>query len=158
MYIATYTNLLFTDYMKKLLAVVLVTAAGSCFASLNGVPSDTGRKAVVMSQKSASSAAAPYKDLQKTLDSGTIVHEYVGNDGVVFAVSWKGPYMPDLKDILGTHFNTLVSESRKQRGHPQMIIKHSDVVIISSGHMGAFEGKAYLPAKLPAGFTANDVK
>lgn len=144
--------------MKKIITILLLTTAGSCFASLSSTPSDTGRKAVVMSQKSASSAAASYKDIQKTLDSGTVVHEYVGNDGIVFAVSWVGPYLPDLKDILGPHFDTLVAQSSKQRGHPQVAIHRKDVVIISTGHMGAFEGKAWIPSKLPAGFTANEVR
>lgn len=144
--------------MKKILPILLLAYAGSCFAGLSGAPSDAGRKAVVMSQKLASSTSASYTDITKTLDAGTVLHEYVGSDGVVFAVSWMGPYMPDLKDILGPHFDTLVEQSRKQRGHPQMMIKRSDVVIISNGHMGAFEGKAWVPAKLPAGFTAKDVK
>jgi hypothetical protein len=33
----------------------------------------------------------------------------VDGNGLVFAVSWSGPYLPDLKELLGSHFGMLVS-------------------------------------------------
>ena len=36
--------------------------------------------------------------------NGVLVREFVSSSGVVFAVSWSGPAMPDLKQTLGTYF------------------------------------------------------
>src|SRR5262249_22573807 len=33
--------------------------------------------------------------------NGTTVREYVSTTGQVFAVSWEGPWMPDLRQMLG---------------------------------------------------------
>ena len=35
---------------------------------------------------------------------GMIVKEYVAPGGVVFGVSWRGPTMPDLQNLLGSYF------------------------------------------------------
>src|SRR5690348_17204730 len=36
--------------------------------------------------------------------NGTDVREYVSPSGVIFAVSWSGPAMPNLQQTLGTYF------------------------------------------------------
>jgi hypothetical protein len=33
-----------------------------------------------------------------------------------------------------------------------------EAVVVSEGHMGAFEGRAWLPARLPAGFDPREMK
>src|SRR5512146_2570705 len=40
-----------------------------------------------------------------TAANGTVVREYVFPAGVVFAVSWSGPAMPNLQQMLGTYFD-----------------------------------------------------
>jgi len=76
----------------------------------------------------------------------------------VFAVSWSGPFLPDLKEMLGAHFDTMVAAQRQRRGgRSPIVVTRDDVVIISGGHVGAFEGKAWIPAKLPAGFKPADL-
>jgi GMP synthase-like glutamine amidotransferase len=54
----------------------------------------------------------------------------------------------------------MVAHAAKARraGRSQLSLKQSDLVIVSGGHMGAFEGHAWLPAKLPAGFNPGDIK
>src|SRR5258707_839901 len=39
------------------------------------------------------------------LPGGTVVREFVGASGVVFAVSWSGPFRPDLRQTLGVYFD-----------------------------------------------------
>src|ERR1700684_3447439 len=37
--------------------------------------------------------------------SGTTIREYVSSAGTVFAVAWQGPWLPNLRQILGTYFD-----------------------------------------------------
>src|ERR1700761_457030 len=35
---------------------------------------------------------------------GTVIREYAGLDGKVFAVTWRGPFSPNLQQTLGSYF------------------------------------------------------
>ena len=94
------------------------------------------------------------------LPTGTRVREYVSARGTVFAVSWNGPFLPDLRDLLGPHFETMTAEAalNPKAGRSQLVVRRPEVVIFSGGHMRAFEGRAWLPAELPAGFDISDIR
>lgn len=93
-----------------------------------------------------------------TLAMGTHVREYISAKGLVFAVSWDGPFLPDMKAIMGKYFDMMTAESARtsKAGRPQLFLSRPEVVINSSGHMRAFEGGAWIPAELPADFFNND--
>jgi len=105
-------------------------------------------------------AATGYTVNRATLDSGATVHEYVDASGTVFGVSWSGPVPPDLKQLLGPYFDALAAPGtnpHRLRGH--RMVQQPDVVIESGGHMGAFEGRAWVRGKLPTGFDpARDIE
>ncbi|MBS0344737.1 MAG: DUF2844 domain-containing protein, partial [Proteobacteria bacterium] len=105
-------------------------------------------------------AGAAYTVHAMTMPSGTVVREFVSSaTGQVFAVSWQGPFMPDLQQLLGDHFATLADATGKARiSRSNALVNRPDVVIHSSGHMRAFAGKAYLPGQLPAGVSIEDVR
>src|SRR5580698_5630048 len=46
---------------------------------------------------------------------GTVVREYVSPGGRVFAVSWQGPFLPDMKQILGRYFGQYSVAAKEQR-------------------------------------------
>lgn len=146
--------------MKAVVAAVLCISMSGAWAALGGAPANFGPRVLAAKSQTESTGGAAYSDLERKLDSGTVVHEYVDASGVVFAVSWSGPIMPDLKEILGTHFDTMVAHAGRgaRGGRSQIAVAQPDVVIVSAGHMGAFEGRAWLPAKLPAGFNPSDIK
>lgn len=87
--------------------------------------------------------------------SGTMIREYVSPSGVVFAVVWQGPALPDLRQVLGDHFEDYrraVREARTgRRGRGALRGGGRDFVLESSGHPRSFFGRAYLPALLPQG-------
>ena len=144
---------------KALLAALLAIFLTPSWAGLGGAASNFGSHARSGQARAASTGLASYTDVQATLESGTVVHQYVDGEGTVFAVSWSGPFPPDLKEILGSHFETMVAQAGKNaRPGSPISVQQPDVVIVSGGHMGAFEGQAWLPAKLPAGFNTGDVK
>jgi hypothetical protein len=148
-----------TACVAAFIAVLLFTCAGVSRAALGGSPErfDAVGATVV---SSSSAASANYVTRDTTLSTGTHIREYVSNSGIVFAVVWDGPVLPDLKALLGEHFDTMVAESARmpRAGRSHLATDDPEVVIHSGGHMRAFEGNAWIPAAFPAGFTADDVR
>lgn len=141
------------------LATALATASRA-HAALGSAPSDwsngarTARQLGALAAATAGPVSAAYSVSETTLDSGTLVREYVGASGAVFAVSWSGPFLPDLRTLLGERFATLTAATAagRQRGRGQVRVADADVVIESGGHMRAWSGRAWLPGALPAGW------
>jgi hypothetical protein len=104
-----------------------------------------------------SKPAPDYSVLDTTLVTGTRVRQYVSAKGVVFAITWSGPFLPELQSLLGKHFDTLLAESARttRAGRSHIAINHGEVVINLGGHMRSFEGEAWIPAEMPANFTVN---
>jgi len=146
--------------MRALIATLLAISMNGSWAGLGSAPANFGPRVLAAQTQTGSTGRAVYSDVQNKLESGTVVREYVDANGTVFAVSWLGPFLPDLKEILGSHFNAMVAHASRaaKAGQSQLVLKQSDLVIVSGGHMGAFEGRAWLPAKLPAGFSPSDIK
>jgi len=132
------------------------------YAALGGAPSNFGDAPVRQGARSLAAASTDqvYTVSQSTLDSGTIVREYSDAAGVVFAVGWNGPTLPDLRTLLGDKFATMTSAAAKRpkAGHSQLTVEQSDVVIVSNGHMRSFAGHAWIPSALPAGFDVNSIE
>ncbi len=86
--------------------------------------------------------------------TGTMVREYVNSSGTVFAVAWDGPWLPDLRQVLGDHFNQYQAAIRAQRARTARgvaSINQPGLVVQMSGHARAFTGRAYIPTMLPQG-------
>ena len=91
--------------------------------------------------------------------SGTTVREYIGTDNIVFAVSWQGPSMPNLQQLLGSYADQYVSAaSAPHPGRRAVAIQSDQLVLHSGGHMRSFAGSAYVPALLPQGVTPDNIR
>lgn len=139
-------------------------AAHDACAVLGGAPtyaSSAASSQATQRAAVASGAMASYTVQQTTLDTGTVVREYIAN-GVVFGIAWLGPQMPDLRTLLGTYFPQYVSDIETQRryqgGHGPVRVHSSTLVARSGGHMGDFSGQAFLPQSLPTGVTESDIR
>ena len=87
---------------------------------------------------------------------GVKVRQFVSPTGLVFAVAWDGPLLPDMERLLGPQFplyqNALQQRKRNVRvDTPRLSLE-------SGGMMRAFVGRAYLPDQLPVGVTAVDIQ
>jgi uncharacterized protein DUF2844 len=86
------------------------------------------------------------------LPSGIVVREFVSPGGTVFAISWRGPKMPDLRELLGPAFEQWVqSDTRVRQGPHRTTMTGPELVIRSGGHRGAFAGRAWVPSLVPPG-------
>ncbi|RDK01807.1 DUF2844 domain-containing protein [Paraburkholderia lacunae] len=114
------------------------------------------------SAASSTTASASYTVRETTLGSGTVVREYLAADGTVFGLAWRGPQMPDLSDLLGSYFPQYVAGLKAVRaargGRGPVAVEQSSLVVHSGGHMGAFNGQAWLPQALPSGVSGSDIQ
>ena len=94
--------------------------------------------------------------------SGTMIREYVDPSGTVFAVAWDGPWLPDLRQVLGEHFdhyqNAMRVRQPSRTGRGVVTIDEGGLVVQMSGHPRAFTGRAYLSSRLPAGIQLESIR
>jgi hypothetical protein len=94
--------------------------------------------------------------------TGVAVKEYVSPGGKVFAITWRGPFHPDLRQLMGAYFDQFTQAEQAQRaerrGHGPVLIQQAGLVVQISGHMRSFVGRAYVPQMLPAGVHAEDIR
>jgi hypothetical protein len=102
---------------------------------------------------------AAYTVHELTTPSGTVVHEYLNPSGKVFGVAWSGPAMPDLRQLLGDHFDTYTGLAKSgRRGHAHRSLAHEDLVVHSTGRLRAFSGQAYLQTLIPNGVSPDEIR
>jgi len=102
----------------------------------------------------------PYSVHEIRDPNGTMVREFVSPAGQVFAVSWQGPYTPDLRQLLGEYFDQCMSatENAERRRRPAAHVEAGDLVFETGGHMRFIVGRAYLRSKLPQGASADGIR
>jgi hypothetical protein len=77
-------------------------------------------------------------------------------------VAWQGPWRPDMRQILSNYFENYRQASQAQvnshAGRRPLVIQQPELVLESGGHMRSFMGRAYIPALLPAGVSAETIQ
>ena len=108
-------------------------------------------------------SAAGYSVQEIKAANGTSVREYVSPSGVIFAVSWNGPAMPNLRQTLGAYFaqdQTAVNAQRttgQRGGHHHLEVRSPSLVVHVGGHMRQYYGLAYAPSLLPPNVSVSDL-
>jgi hypothetical protein len=142
-----------------LAACLVLFCPGSASATLgeSSTSVETDRASMKASLRALPAANFTVHEIQAP--SGTTVREYVSQDGIVFAIAWQGPVMPDLRQALGRYFDRYTAAASARRlGRRQVAISESDLVVQSGGHMRSFSGRAYLPQLLPQGVTLDELR
>ena len=102
---------------------------------------------------------AAYAVHELRLPSGTVVKEYTAPGGKVFAVTWQGPSLPDLQQLLGAYFNIYLTEAQKQSAsRSQLLIQQPQLVVKAGGHLRAFVGRAYVPQLVPQNLVIDNIQ
>jgi len=103
-------------------------------------------------QAETRTAMSNYDRHEITTASGTRVREYVSKAGKVFAVSWSGPSLPDLKTVLGAQYDAyLAAAQAPHHNHHVLTISTPDLVLQNSRLPRGFMGRAHIPSLVPAG-------
>jgi len=93
--------------------------------------------------------------------TGTTVLEYESSSGTVFAVVWKGPFPPNLKQLLGSQFEQYQEAMKNLSGHAgngPKTIQLPNLVVQLAGHMRDYSGRAYIHDKVPAGTSLESIR
>ncbi len=137
-------------------ALLSLLLAPSSWAKLGGdlasVQSDQQAWAATAIQTPLASATL----ITQSLPNGLTVRQYLDATGLVFAVGWEGPVLPDFARLLGPHFAAYTNALPKQRRGVNL--HDGTVVIESGGMMRSYAGRAYLSVKLPLGWSVNDIR
>ena len=129
-------------------------------AALGGDAASVASDAARLGSAPSSASQPLYTRLQIDDRSGVRLREFLGLDGVVFAVSWSGPVQPDLQPLLGTHYaDYAAAQAAVQRPglRRELRLTLPGAVVETGGHLRAYAGRAYLPQRIPAGITLADL-
>ena len=149
--------------MKTIFRVLLIMILGStpAWATLGQYESSVTTDQQHMRSQDRVQAFQAYKVHELTTANGAMVREYVSPQGLVFGVTWQGPFMPDMQQLLGSYATNLQTASpaqtqvRRRRG---LIVKTDDFVFVSGGHMRFWKGRAYVPSLVPGNVSVEVVQ
>lgn len=137
--------------------MIMMTAPATGRAALGG-----DAASVTADRRSMNGSIAAEHRNDYTVDTietpaGLVVREYLSS-GRVFAVTWQGPLLPDLRQLLNGYFDRYrqaARDARSRHGRRGMLaVRQPDLVVHSGGHMRSFFGRAYLPGTVPSGVDA----
>jgi hypothetical protein len=149
------------------LGLTLALSATQALAALGQAPSIAPPSSAASAPAARTLAATSvpraglYISHSQQLENGTVVQEYATPAGLVFAVSWRGPVLPDLSLLLGEFFSGYKLETDQaralgKRGSPVNLMSKK-LIVRSTGRMRSFAGYAYAPELIPAGVNIHDV-
>ena len=144
------------------LATVLFASCSSAWAALGqDVASVESDRAQMQGSRSVVEER-DYTIHEIQAPTGTLVREYAHPDGTVFAVAWDGPFIPNLRQLLGAYFAPFAEAAKAQQArHARrgtLMVETPDLVVETGGHMRAFYGRAYIPAQLPRAFAEGGLR
>ena len=119
----------------------------------------TDRKA--LSAVRRSTTARTGYTVEEIESDSTIVREYAALSGVVFGIAWNGLVHPDLAPLLGSYedeYSQALRQAPRKKGRRRLQVKTERVIVEKWGHMRNLQGRAYVPALLPAGVSVDEIK
>ena len=150
---------------KEAAIVMLMAFSVPAMASLGGNAGSIQADTAHMNANVTKSSGDTYETHQLQSPTGTVVNEYLSSSGTVFAVTWHGPFMPDMQQILGSYFqqysaalsSQAPSQPRQYGRHP-LDIRQPGLVVQTGGHMRAHWGRVYIPALTPEGVSPEQLQ
>jgi len=93
------------------------------------------------------------------LPTGTTLRQYVSDAGKVFAVSWSGGFRPNLRDVMGVHYDRYIAGTRGRRvARGPVRIELPGMVVVMGGRGRNFFGHVYLTDLLPTDFDTGEMR
>jgi uncharacterized protein DUF2844 len=127
-------------------------------AGLGGDPASVEADRASLKGALRVTSGASYGVHEIQTSDGMRVREYLSSAGKVFAVSWRGAGIPDLRQMLGSYYPQFEqAASAPHYNHHHLSVQTRDVIVQSSGHTRAFFGRAWVPALLPQNFSVNAI-
>jgi hypothetical protein len=140
-------------------ALALTLTATPAFATLGGGVASVEADRAKLQGRVQVITVAGVTVHEITTATGTRVREYLTPDGAVFAFTWHGPFIPNMRQLLGTYYEQYAHAVQETRpmGKRHLTVQLPGLVVESSGHMRAFAGRAWDPALLPENFSLSNL-
>jgi hypothetical protein len=148
--------------LTRLLALgLLLLASLPAHAALGGTAASVeADRHALRASRLATVTEASYRVEELETAAGR-VRQYLSAAGVVFGVAWEGVAPPNLDTLLGVYAaawreaddRTPVTPGRRHR-----TVTAPNLVVERWGHMRNLRGRAWDPALLPAGVTADEIR
>lgn len=138
------------------LAVVLPAGA-----SLGGDAASIQADQVHLQGTRTMKTAASYTVHEIQAANGTKVREYISPAGKVFAVAFRGPWLPDMRQLLGDYFEPYshaLQAPGARRARRPIMIEQPGLTVQIGGHLRDYAGRAYAPDMMPSGVTPEDIQ
>ncbi len=145
-------------WLALALSLIILSVGSSAHAALGAKASSVETDRRLLNAKVARTQDHGVTSHVLSAAGGIVSREYSTSDGTVFAVAWSGPMRPNLRQLMGAYyprFQAVTAGSRRMRLRRGMAVADLDFIARSTGHPGHFQGYAYLPAAVPAGFDLN---
>jgi hypothetical protein len=135
-------------------ALALLLWQGSAFAALGGDVRSVTTDRATMHAQLQTTAMQQYDLHEITTSGGTRIHEYTTPQGKVFAITWQGPFAPNLQQLFGSYYQQYQSAAAAGSSvgmHRMLSVRQSDFVVQALGRMRSYRGKAFVPSLVPSG-------
>jgi hypothetical protein len=149
------------SFRRASITLALAAVSLGALATLGRAPNTPERTPPQAGPRQAVPADNLYTVHQTVLPTGTVVTEFASLRGQVFALKWQGPVLPDLSQFFGDYFPAFQAAARQRHASGArggaLLVQQRNLVVLSRGRMGRFEGHAYAPELVPAGVTVGDL-
>jgi hypothetical protein len=150
-----------TTARRASLALLLLAASGPARAALGGTVEsvETDRRALAASR--LPSVAQALYQVHEIEVGGTRVRQYLSPQGLVFGVAWEGLAHPDLDTLLGPYapaWREAEARAPRSPGRRAHTVTAPNLVVERWGHMRYVQGRAWDPALLPSGVSADAIR
>lgn len=151
-----------TRYLPTIAFAVLTLAIPAhLFAVLGGSEASVQTDQMHMQASLRTTQSGAYAVHELHGPSGIVVREYASG-GTVFGVSWEGPWLPDMHQLLGSYFEAyqkaLQSQGGGRNGRRPIHVELPGLVVNVAGHPRSFHGRAYVPTMIPQGIKAEEIR
>jgi hypothetical protein len=137
------------------IALVMLALPLPALAALGGDVASVHEDQAQMKGSLKTTEAGAYTVHEIKASGNTVVKEYVSPAGKIFAITWRGQFIPDMHQLLGTYFDQYAQAAKTQReshvGHRPLNIQEPGLVFQNGGHMRGYFGRAYAPDLVPQG-------
>ena len=142
-----------------ILVLLILVLSSLVWAGLGGDESSVQTDQARMGASVAITRNSAYAVHELKTPGGPVVREYVSPSGTVFGVTWQGASKPDLRQLLGAHYEEVQQAVSSHGAHRGPIVIHEPGLVFEmGGHMRAIAGRAYLPQLLPSGVQADAIR
>jgi len=144
------------------IALLMLVLRIPALAALGGDVTSVHEDQAQMNGSLKTTQAAAFTLHEIKASTGTVVKEYASPTGKVFAITWRGRFIPNMQQLLGSYYQQFADAAAAQRaarpGHRPLDIQQPGLVVQNGGHMRSYFGKAYVPEMLPQGVTKDEIQ